>query len=92
MTRDEHDDAPLRIEITDAAEFHCFKLILNPRAQPGDEGTPRIEIMMHAIALVDLIHKCSLALSEWQRQTTEELLREITGLTTDEMRARGLIA
>ena len=48
--------------------------------------------MMHAIALVDLIHKCSLALSEWQRQTTEELLREITGLTTDEMRARGLIA
>lgn len=48
--------------------------------------------MLHASALVDLIHKCSLALSKWQQQTVEELIQRITGLTGDELRERGLIA
>lgn len=82
----------IEIEITDPTEFHCFKLILNPRAQPGDQGAPRIEIMLHATSLVDLIHKCSLALCEWQKQTTEDLLQRITGMTAKELREKGMIA
>jgi hypothetical protein len=61
-------------------------------AQVGDENTHRIEIMLHATALIDLIHKCSLALCEWQRQASEELLQQITGMTVEDMRAKGIIA
>jgi hypothetical protein len=88
----EEQHAPFKIEITDPTAHHCFLLTINPKAQPGVDGPDRIEIMIHAVALVGLIHQCSLALSEWQRQTTEELLRQITGLTADEMRAKGFIA
>ena len=69
----------IQIEITDATEFHCFRLILNPQSTPG--GTvrpagepPRIEIMLHGRSLVDLIHKCSIALCDWQAQTTGYLI------------------
>src|SRR5262252_9520533 len=88
------------VEITDPAEFHCFRLVLNPqRAEckmcggtgwnpTGGRGVPcqtcqgqgviprpdtGIEIMLHARSLVDLIHKCSLALSDWQHATTTDL-------------------
>jgi hypothetical protein len=56
------------VEITDPHEFHCFRLVLNPKS--GE----RIEIMLHGRSLVDLIHKCSVALCDWQAQTTAELL------------------
>jgi hypothetical protein len=74
----------------DAHEFHCFRLVLNPRSEPsercevhgrmrGDCGCPpRIEIMLHARSLVDLIHKCSLALCDWQAQTTGDLIERLT--------------
>jgi hypothetical protein len=78
----------LTIEITDPTEFHCFKLTIHP--PPG--GPPHIEIMMHAMSLVGLINECSLALCEWQRSTSEDLLRRITGWSDEELRDKGLIA
>jgi hypothetical protein len=84
--------ANFQVEITDPAEFHCFKLTLNPRAQPDDEDAPRIEIMLHAVSLVDLINECSMALCQWQKLATEDLIRRLTGMTSDELRAKGLIA
>ena len=80
----------ITVEITDATEFHCFKVTLYAHDEDGD--TVPIVVMLHASDLVDLIHKSSLALCEWQRQTTEDLLAKITGLTADELRARGLIS
>jgi hypothetical protein len=67
------DNPNIQVEITDAHEFHCFRLVLNPQATP-DGDTPRIEVMFHARSLVDLIHKCNVALCEWQHQTTGYLL------------------
>lgn len=55
------------------------------------EPIPTIEIMLHARALVDLIHQCSTALCEWQKQATEDLLVSMTGLTREELKARGII-
>jgi hypothetical protein len=63
----------IQVDITDASEFHCFRLTLNPTSAPGE----RIEIMLHARSLVDLIHKCSLALSDWQAETTDYLLKKM---------------
>jgi hypothetical protein len=63
----------IQVEITDESEFHCFMLVLNPSSAPGE----RIEIMLHARSLVDLIHKCSLALCDWQAQKTDYLLKKL---------------
>lgn len=41
---------------------------------------PRIEIMLHARSLVDLIHKCSLALCDWQAESSAKLIELLTGL------------
>jgi hypothetical protein len=61
------------VGVTDITERHCFCLVINPSSAPGQ----RIEIMLHARALVDLIHKCSIALCDWQAQTTAELIEKI---------------
>lgn len=61
----------IQVEITDISEFHCFKVTFNPASAPGE----RIEIMLHTRSLVDLIHKCSLALCDWQASNTDYLLR-----------------
>jgi len=90
------DENPnIQVEITDAREFHCFQLTLNPQGPPvplcrthkaGEcDGTgpacvvepPRIEIMLHARSLVDLIHKCSLALCDWQAATSADLIEKL---------------
>lgn len=63
----------IQVEITDLSEPHCFRLVFNPRSAPGEH----IEIMLHATQLVDLLHKGSVALSEWQHQTTQYLLDRI---------------
>lgn len=117
------DSSNIEVEITDASEFHCFKLVLNPKSAPLGEvsaccGVPvleaapgqlicvacaqrcdavipsagKIEIMLHARSLVELIHKCSVALCEWQKQTTTQLICERTGLTEQQAREKGLIA
>lgn len=65
-------EKPFQVEITDPSEFHCFKLTLNPRSAPGE----KIEVMIHARAIVELIHECSAALCDWQKQTTDYLLDE----------------
>jgi len=78
----------IQVEITDAREFHCFRLILSPASAPEQQ----IEIMLHARSLVDLIHQCSTALCEWQAQTTSELIQRMTGLSEQEARQKGLIA
>jgi hypothetical protein len=75
----------IEVDITDASEFHCFRLVFNPAT--GE----RIEILLHAASLVDLTHKLSLVLCEWQRQTTEHLICQKTGLSAEEARERGLI-
>lgn len=61
---------PFRIEITGPEDFHCFRLTITPASHPDRQ----IEIMLHARSLVDLIHECSVALCEWQAQTTGKLL------------------
>src|SRR5947209_2698627 len=80
MSRLTKSEAPwqnlnIQVEITDASEFHCFRLILNPSSAPGE----RIEIMLHGRSLVDLIHKCSAALCDWQAETTDSLLKRKGG-------------
>jgi hypothetical protein len=89
----------ISVEITDANEFHCFRLVLNPRSQLGGReaslirtGGERIEVMLHARALVDLIHECSAALCQWQAETTSALIQRLTGLSEEEARQAGLIA
>jgi hypothetical protein len=61
------------VEITDPSEVHCFRLVINPRSAPGQQ----IEIMLHATQLVDLLHKGSVALSEWQHRSTTYLLERL---------------
>ena len=78
----------IRVEITDASAFHCFRLTLTSRSSPGQQ----IEIMLHARSLVDLIHRCSSALCDWQLQTTSELIQRATGFSEAEAREHGLIA
>jgi len=63
----------IQVEITDASEVYCFRLTLNPKSAPGE----KIEVMFHARSLVDLIHKCSLALSDWQVKSTDYLLKKL---------------
>lgn len=77
----------IRVEITDATAFHCFRLVFEPKnsAQP-------IHIMLHARALVDLIHEASLALCDWQAKTSEELILKATGYTREEAIALRIIA
>jgi hypothetical protein len=82
------DNRAIRVEMTDATEFHCFQMTLRPRSAPDQQ----ITIMLHAKALVDLIHECSSALCDWQKQTTTYLILEKTGLSEDEARHQGLIA
>ena len=98
----------IQVEITNPEEFHCFRLLLNPEGhdpecpaalvpgalcvcQAGGQGA-RLEIMLHAMSMVELIHLCSLALCEWQKQTTTKLILERTGLSEREAREKGLIA
>lgn len=76
----------IQIEITDPSEFHCFRMTLNP---PSGE---KIEIMLHAASLVNLLHEGSLALCEWQRATSTHLILLTTGLTEEQAREQGLIA
>jgi hypothetical protein len=76
----------IEVEVTDLNEFHCFRMTLNP--QSGEH----IEIMLHASALVDLIHECSVALCAWQKETTTHLICQRTGLSEEEARQQGLIA
>jgi len=80
------NEKPIQVEITDATEFHCFRMTL--RTPSGQN----IEVMLHARSLVDLIHECSTALCEWQKQTTAMLICQKTGFTEDEARKAGLIA
>lgn len=51
-----------------------------------------IEVMLHASALVDLIHQASVALCQWQSETAKSLILQKSGLSEDEARAAGLIA
>lgn len=83
-----NDTRPIRVEITDPSELHCFRMVMQPRSSPEQH----IEIMLHATALVDLIHQASVALCQWQQQTTTQLILLKTGLSKDEARERGLIA
>jgi hypothetical protein len=93
VTGDE-GNSNIQVEITDASEFHCFRLLLNPKGHEAfclaamvpaapcscraeGEGV-RIEIMLHARSLVDLIHKLSTALCEWQTQTTAYLIKRLS--------------
>lgn len=90
-------NSPIRVEITDVSEFHCFRMVLTPRfGVDKDTGLiisgPPIEIMLHARALVDLIHQASTALCEWQAQTTSQLIQRMTGLSEEEAREKGFIA
>lgn len=95
MPAESPGDSRIQVKITDIHEFHCFRLLLNPKghepscpaatlpAEPCDcsaEGKGmRMEIMLHATSVVDLIHKLSCALCEWQGQTSRYLLDRLTG-------------
>jgi hypothetical protein len=69
----------IEVEITGPEDFHCFRIILHARPDPqGGERQP-IEIMLHARSLIELIHKCSLALSDWQAETSALLMKRLTG-------------
>lgn len=106
--------ANIQVEITDASEFHCFRLTFNPHLRSGccdatveewngdaycgrckgslGPAPERVEILLHAAALVDLIHKSSLALCEWQAENSKRLILQMTGLSEEVARQKGLIA
>ena len=88
MQQDETKTRAISVEMTDPSDFHCFRMTLRPRSAPDQ----KIEIMLHARALVDLIHECSTALCEWQGSTTEMLILRMTGMSAEEACAEGLIA
>ena len=67
----------IEIHVTGPQDFHCFRLILNPHAEPQEGDRHPIEIMLHARSLVDLIHKCSLALCDWQEQNSAYLIERL---------------
>ena len=73
----------IQVEITAASEFYCFRLLLYPSKMPRDPHIPNgpdeepVEIMLHGRSLVDLIHKCSLALCDWQAANTDYLLKKL---------------
>lgn len=73
----------IRVEITDAREFHCFRIVLEAAVATPDGERHPAELMFHARQLVDLIHKCSTALCEWQAQTTDYLLDRFMAGTVD---------
>jgi hypothetical protein len=91
------ENANIQVEITDARDFHCFRLVLNPRGHEqycpaatvpnatcscrAEGQGVRLEIMLHGRSLVDLIHKCSLALCDWQAQTTKYLIDKLSSRT-----------
>jgi hypothetical protein len=74
MQPTEDGNPNIRVEITDPSEFHCFRLLLNARAAEEHPDRHPVEIMLHARSLVDLIHKCSMALCDWQKANTDYLL------------------
>lgn len=85
------------VAITDASEFHCFRLRINPRFGVNERtgeviSGPPIEIKLHARVLVDLIHEASSALCDWQKATTTQLICERTGLSEEDARRKGFIA
>jgi hypothetical protein len=47
---------------------------------PAEATQPQIEIMLHARSLVDLIHKCSLALCDWQADRSAYLVEKLTSI------------
>jgi hypothetical protein len=115
-----NENPNIQVEVTDPSEFHCFKLVLNPKGtvdgthqwtgcrrggDPTDAGSAeyvrycsvcgmedtckdplppcpghRIEIMLHARSLVDLIHKLCLALCDWQADRSQYLIEKLTGV------------
>ena len=78
--------AVIKCEMTDATELHCFKLTLqNVQGQ-------RVEILLHATSLLELIGACSRAFLEWGRVNSERMICMITRLTPEQARARGLLA
>jgi|GEM_PF-5973375 len=66
----------IEVQVTDSTEFHCFRVIFWAALEPGAQRH-KIEIMLHATQLVDLLHKGSQALGEWQCQTTDYLLKRL---------------
>lgn len=87
---EDQGNSSIQVEITDPSEFHCFRLLLNPSGHEqacdaamlpdaactcGAAGRGvRLEIMLHARSVVDLIHKLSVALCEWQADRSQYLI------------------
>jgi hypothetical protein len=67
----------IEVHVTGPQDFHCFRLILNAHAGSQEGDRQPVEIMLHAVSLVDLIHKCSLALCDWQAQTSADLIERL---------------
>ena len=67
----------IRVETTGPDEFHCFRLVMGAKPDPLAVDRREIEIMLHATDLVDLIHKASIALCEWQHEGTQYLLQKL---------------
>ena len=80
LTSRDAGNSNIQVEITDPSEFHCFKLTLNPKAEETGQEVHRIEIMLHARTLVDLIHKCSLAYSDWAADRSQYLIDRLVRL------------
>lgn len=63
----------IEVVLTDASEFHCFKLIFRAAPKPGEERVP-IEIMLHATQAIDLFTKLAMQLAAYMNQASAELL------------------
>lgn len=62
------------VQLTDESEVHCLKLVF--QAQNVDAP---IEIFLHTVQAIDLVHKLSLAICELHHRDSETLLRAKAG-------------
>ena len=77
QTTGETPSSNIEVVLTDASDFHCFKLIfrvLPPQGpEQGDERVP-IEIYLHTTQAIDLFAKLATQLAAYMNQASAELL------------------
>lgn len=71
-------DTTIEVILTDASEFHCFKLIFPVQNGVTAERVP-LEIYLHTTQAIDLFSKLAVKLSEYMNQASAELVRIKTG-------------
>jgi hypothetical protein len=71
------DEKLFSVRVTDPDEFHCFELTFSAALDSPDAERHPVTMMLHARMLVELIHECSIVLSDWQAQSSAYLIERL---------------